>query len=115
MTQLLSAQEVAQQLSFKTHVTVYRMVKNGDLPGVKLCRRALRIPQSSVDEYVRKKADEAVAARSQRIQAFSIELNEAERAGDSKRASKLRCRIASLKARNLLAAEEGLVVAQEKS
>jgi putative molybdopterin biosynthesis protein len=51
MEQLLTPQEVAQQLKIKK-ATVYAMVKRGDLSAVKLDKQ-LRIQQQELDRFLK--------------------------------------------------------------
>jgi excisionase family DNA binding protein len=50
--QLVTVRELAAFLRLST-MTVYRAVENGELPGAKRIGRSIRIPVTSVPEYVK--------------------------------------------------------------
>lgn len=56
MQDYYTVQQVAEKLQLKS-ITIQRMLRTGQLKGIKINKRIWRIPHSSLDEYVRGGSD----------------------------------------------------------
>ncbi|MFD6892861.1 helix-turn-helix domain-containing protein [Streptomyces sp. NPDC059957] len=62
--QFLTVAEVAAVMRV-SKMTVYRLVHNGHLPGIRV-GRSFRVPENAVHEYLRESMDELVSLQEQR-------------------------------------------------